>query len=72
MLGQAGLSNAQAIVSGTSGSAESIGVGDVAGRIAEGRQADLVVVEGDPLADLAALQHVADVWLAGQRIDRAV
>jgi len=72
MLGQAGLSNARAIVSGTSGSAESIGVGDVAGRIAEGRQADLVVVEGDPLADLAALQRVADVWLAGRRIDRAV
>ncbi|HVA87763.1 MAG TPA: amidohydrolase family protein [Candidatus Saccharimonadales bacterium] len=70
LLGKSGLSNAQAIVSGTSGAAESIGAGDVAGRIAEGRPADLVVVEGDALADLAALQHVVDVWLAGHRLER--
>ncbi len=71
MLGQAGLTNSQAIVAGTSGSAESIGLGDTAGRLAAGRQADIVVVAGDPLADLAALQHVQDVWLAGRRVDRA-
>jgi len=71
MLGQAGLTNSQAIVAGTSGSAESIGVADVAGVLAAGRQADVVVVAGDPLADLVALQHVQDVWLAGRRVDRS-
>jgi Amidohydrolase family len=38
LLGQSGMSNAQAIVSGTSGGAESIGLGDVAGRLAVGRR----------------------------------
>ena len=49
MLGEAGLTNAQAIVSGTSGAAESIGLGDEVGRLAAGRQADVVVVAGNPL-----------------------
>jgi imidazolonepropionase-like amidohydrolase len=69
LLGQSGMSNAQAIVSGTSGAAESIGLGHVAGRLAVGRPADLVVVDGDPLADLVALQHVIDVWQAGCRVE---
>jgi imidazolonepropionase-like amidohydrolase len=69
-LGQAGLSNADAIVAGTSGAAESIGLPDVAGRLAEGRQADVVIIEGNPLDDLRALRSVQDVWLAGRRVDR--
>lgn len=64
-LGQVGLSNAQAIVAGTSGAADSMGVGDVAGRLAPGRSADMVVVDGDPLEDLVALQRIRAVWLAG-------
>jgi imidazolonepropionase-like amidohydrolase len=69
-LGQSGLSNAQALVAGTSDAAESIGVADVAGRLGEGRQADVVAVDGNPLDDLRALQSVRDVWLAGRRVDR--
>ena len=42
-------------MTGTSASAEAIGVGEVAGRLAEGRQADILVVPGDPIADLGAL-----------------
>ncbi|MBM4408810.1 MAG: amidohydrolase family protein [Chloroflexi bacterium] len=71
-LGQAGLSNADAIRAGTSRSAEAIGVGEVAGTIAAGRQADLVVVDGNPLADLTALQRVEDVWQAGRRVPRTI
>ena len=67
-LTEAGLSNAEAIVAGTSGSAEAIGVGAVAGRLAVGRQADVVVVPGDPLADLSVLGRPADVWQAGSRV----
>ncbi len=69
-LGQAGMSNAQAIVAGTSAAAEAIGVADVAGSIAAGRQADIVAVEGNPFDDLRALSRVRDVWLAGQRVER--
>ena len=71
-LGQAGLSNAQAILAGTSTTADAIGVGDVAGRLATGRQADVVVVEGDPLADLTALQRVREVFQAGRRVPRTL
>ena len=59
-------------MAGTSGSAEAIGVGDVAGRLEEGRQADVVVVEGNPLKDLTALQHIRDVWQAGRVVAREV
>ena len=47
-LGRAGLSNAAAIRAGTSASAESMGLADVAGTLAPGRQADIVVVDGQP------------------------
>ena len=69
-LGRAGLSNAQAIVAGTSGAADSIGVADTAGLLADGRQADLVAVDGNPLDDLLAMARIREVWLAGHRVER--
>jgi imidazolonepropionase-like amidohydrolase len=69
-LGEAGLSASDAIVAGTSGAAESIGVADRAGLLAEGRQADVVAIEGNPLEDLRALWAVRDVWQAGRRVER--
>ncbi len=72
MLAEAGLSYEDAIVAGTAGSAESIGVGGVAGRLAPGRQADVLVVRGDPTRDLAALWDVLDVYQAGRRVARGV
>ena len=67
----AGLSPAEAIAAGTTASAASIGVADVAGRLEPGRPADLLVVAGDPLADLAALGDPLDVFQAGRRIVRS-
>ena len=55
MLAQAGLSYADAVVAGTAGAAESIGVGTLAGRLARGRPADALVVRGDPTRDITAL-----------------
>jgi len=72
MLAQAGLSPAEAIVSATSGAAESIGAGAVAGRLAPGRSADVLVVGGDPARDVAALWDVRDVYQAGRRVERGV
>jgi len=72
MLARAGLSYADAIVAGTSGAAESIGVGAVAGRLLPGRPADVLVVRGDPTGDIAALWDVLDVYQAGRRIERGV
>jgi imidazolonepropionase-like amidohydrolase len=71
MLARAGLPYADAIVAGTSGSAESIGVGAVAGRLAPDRQADVLVVRGDPAREITALWNVVDVWQSGRRVERS-
>ncbi|HTY76745.1 MAG TPA: amidohydrolase family protein [Candidatus Bathyarchaeia archaeon] len=72
MLAQAGLSFSNAIVAGTAGAADSIGVGAVAGRLLPGRQADVLVVRGNPTRDITDLWKVLDVYQAGRRIERSV
>jgi imidazolonepropionase-like amidohydrolase len=72
MLAQAGLSAAAAVVAGTSGAAESIGAGGVAGRLLAGRSADVLVVRGDPAREITALWNVLDVYQAGRRVERGV
>jgi imidazolonepropionase-like amidohydrolase len=72
MLAQAGLSYGEAIVAGTSGAADSIGVGALAGRLAPGRPADVLVVRGDPRREITALWDVVDVYQAGRRMARGL
>jgi imidazolonepropionase-like amidohydrolase len=72
VMAEAGLSQEEAIVSGTAAAAESIGVGDVAGRLAPGREADVLVVAGDPTKHLAALRQVLDIYQGGRRVERGV
>jgi imidazolonepropionase-like amidohydrolase len=40
------------------------------GRIAEGQRADLLLVEGDPTADINATAKIRQVFLEGQRLER--
>ena len=47
-------------------SAKALGMGDTAGRLAPGYRADLLVVDGDPLTDLAALGKVRRVMAGGR------
>jgi len=72
MMAEAGMSNAAAIAAGTSRAADAIGLGDVAGRLVSGRQADILVVAGDAVKDVAELRHVLDVYQAGRRVERGV
>ena len=72
MLAQAGLSYADAVVAGTAGAADSIGTGGVAGRLALGRAADVLVVRGDPTREITALWDVLDVYQSGRRVERGV
>ena len=69
-LTDAGLSTTEALVAGTSGAAEAIAVGETVGRLAPGRDADILVVPGDPVADLDVLGRPLDVFLAGRRVRR--
>jgi imidazolonepropionase-like amidohydrolase len=55
-----------ALMSGTSVAAESLSMADQIGSIAEGMQADLVAVQGDPLADIAAVRRVTFVMKGGK------
>jgi imidazolonepropionase-like amidohydrolase len=54
-----------AIVTATSKSAESLGMGDTIGTIAPGMEADLVATDGNPLQDIAAVRRVAFVMKGG-------
>ncbi|HKA02414.1 MAG TPA: amidohydrolase family protein [Candidatus Solibacter sp.] len=56
----------EAITSGTSMAAESLGLGNQAGTIAEGMQADLVGIGGDPLANIENMRRVTFVMKAGK------
>ena len=55
-----------AIMSGTSVAAESLGMADWIGSIAEGKEADLVAVHGNPLDDITAVRRVVFVMKHGK------
>jgi len=55
-----------AIVAATSLNAEALGLADRIGSIAPGMEADVIAVEGDPIADITALQHVVFVMKGGR------
>jgi imidazolonepropionase-like amidohydrolase len=56
----------EAIVSGTSVAAESLRLGDKIGSIADGMEADLVAVAGNPLDDITAVRKVVFVMKGGK------
>ncbi len=55
-----------ALMSGTSVAAESLGMADKIGAIAEGMEADLVAVTGNPLDDIMAVRRVTFVMKHGK------
>ncbi len=55
-----------AIMSGTSVAAESLGMAKEIGTIAAGFEADLVAIEGNPLEDITAVRRVRFVMKAGK------
>jgi len=62
---QRGMTAMEAIQSATSVAAQFMGASDRIGRIAPGRYGDLIAVQGDPLQDIARLEHVAVVIKGG-------
>ena len=54
------------LMSATSVSAESLGLGDRIGTIAVGRAADLVATDGNPLDDITAVRRVRFVMKNGK------
>ena len=54
------------ITSATSLAAKAIGMGDAVGSLESGKKADILLVEGDPLTDITALQRVSTVVKGGE------
>jgi imidazolonepropionase-like amidohydrolase len=55
-----------ALMSGTSVAAESLRMGDKIGSLAEGMEADIVAVQGNPLDDITAVRNVVFVMKHGK------
>lgn len=64
-----GLSPARALAAATTEPARVFGLPD-RGRVAVGRRADLVLVFGDPVADITATRAIERVWRGGAACDR--
>lgn len=60
-----GMTPAAAIAAATVNAAELLGLAEQVGSLTPGRQADLIAVDGDPLADVATLQAVKLVMKGG-------
>jgi imidazolonepropionase-like amidohydrolase len=60
---EAGLTPHEALVAATSGGAYALGLSEHVGTVEPGKLADLVVVDGDPLAEPALLCDRARIWL---------
>jgi imidazolonepropionase-like amidohydrolase len=65
---EAGLTPTEALRTATSGAAGALGLGD-RGRIEAGMRADLLVVRGNPVEGIAALETVVTVYRLGERLD---
>lgn len=70
LLVHAGYSPMQGILSVTNWAAAALRMGDQVGTLEPGKQADILVVDGNPAVDINDLWNVADVFFAGQRLER--
>ncbi len=69
LLVQAGLGPVDALAAATALPARCFGLND-RGRIASGRRADLLLVDGDPTKEIKATREIVGVWRSGGRLDR--
>jgi imidazolonepropionase-like amidohydrolase len=66
MVKYGGLTPREALASGTSVAAKLLGVENDTGTLDVGKSADMVAVDGDPLADIHLLEHVRFVMVRGE------
>ena len=70
LLVKAGLTPAQAIVAATRNAAAILGLAEL-GAVAAGRSADFLVLDANPLDDIANTRRIAKVYIRGAEVDRA-
>jgi imidazolonepropionase-like amidohydrolase len=75
-----GLTPAEALAAATSTAAQALGLAEHIGTVAEGKFADLLIVDGDPLEEPRLLTDASRIWLvlqlgvpvAGQALERDI
>jgi imidazolonepropionase-like amidohydrolase len=63
-----GMSPRDVLISATTGAAELLGIANDVGTLDPGKSADLIAVDGDPLADAKSLTQVGYVMVAGKPV----
>ncbi|MBD3814658.1 MAG: amidohydrolase family protein, partial [Betaproteobacteria bacterium] len=69
LVDKCGMSPREALASATTVAAKVLGMDQQIGRLAPGYSADIIAVEGNPLEDATALQHVDWVMAQGKIVD---
>jgi imidazolonepropionase-like amidohydrolase len=69
LLAEAGVPAARILAAATTNAADALGAGHRLGRIAPGYEADLVVLDADPLADIRHARGIQAVILDGRFVD---
>lgn len=64
-----GMTPAQAIAAGTATAADALGLKDV-GSLAQGKFADFIVLNANPLDDIRNTRQISSVYLRGAKLDR--
>jgi imidazolonepropionase-like amidohydrolase len=75
-----GLAQGEALMAATSTAAQALGLAEHIGTVAEGKLADLLIVDGDPLEEPRLLTDTSRIWLvlqlgvpvAGQALERDI
>jgi imidazolonepropionase-like amidohydrolase len=70
LLVEAGYTPMQGVHSVTSDAAKALGLDDLVGTLEAGKEADIIIVDGDPSQDINALWNVDEVFFAGEVVDR--
>ena len=68
MVTKGGMSPRDALIAATKGGPDLMGLANETGTLDPGKSADLIAVEGDPMTDPAAVQHVGYVMVGGRPI----
>lgn len=66
----AGISPAEALQAATYNGARLLKVEDRIGRVQEGREANLLLIDGNPLKQISATEHISTVFFRGERVNR--
>ena len=67
---KAGLTPKQALAAATRDAARCMKIDRELGTLEAGKWADFVVLDADPLTDIANVRRISSVWIAGNQVPR--